>query len=159
MLKSWTAGEIAAAACADRVVWVHALLRHLRGRGVDEVAQPLVAIGGETVVIDSAGTRWELLPFIAGRSTETPTVVQASAAAACLARLHVAAASFGGGLPRRAVPAAVSRRIAAAQRLLASPWTGAEFRESLRSLTPLQQAVGERLAVAATAMAAGGGKR
>jgi Ser/Thr protein kinase RdoA (MazF antagonist) len=158
VLKSWTPGEIASGG-ADRIAWVHSLMRHLRRRGIDEVSEPRVALDGGSAVVDAEGTWWELLPFIPGTATDRPTGAQVTAAASCLARIHLAAESFAAGPRERCVPAALQRRMAAAQRLISSPWTSAEFRGTRQTFTPMQQAVVERLFQAMEVFAAGGGEQ
>jgi Ser/Thr protein kinase RdoA (MazF antagonist) len=108
----------------DHVRWTHALMRHVRGAGVAEVPEVAVTSAGTSVVVDADGDAWELVAFVAGTSTASPTVAQAAAAAACLARIHVAAATLPGAAPSHAVPGALARRIAHAAALLAAPWSG-----------------------------------
>jgi Ser/Thr protein kinase RdoA (MazF antagonist) len=108
----------------EHVGWVHALMRHVRGAGVAEVPEVAVTKAGTSVVVGPEGDAWELVAFVVGASTATPTVAQAAAAAACLARIHVAAATLPGAAPSRAVPGAVTRRIAHAAALRAAPWSG-----------------------------------
>jgi Ser/Thr protein kinase RdoA (MazF antagonist) len=159
VLKSWAAGAAVGGAGGERIAWVHALMRHLRRRGMGEVLEPLTTIEGGTATVDAEGIWWELLPFIPGRPTGAPTAPQAAAAAACLARLHVAAESFSAAPPGRGIPAALQRRIAAARRLIESPWADRAIPNGRGSSTPLQRAVAQRLATAAEIFASERGDR
>ena len=114
--KSWGSSD------HDRIAWVHALARHLRGTGIDEIPQVAALRRGGTFGVDEAGVAWELVGWVEGGAVESPTVAQAAAAAACLARLHRAAAGWP-ACPVRHMPSpAIERRVAQAERLLAQPW-------------------------------------
>ncbi|MFM8735459.1 MAG: phosphotransferase enzyme family protein [Pirellulales bacterium] len=114
-VKSWGPADLA------RISWVHALVQHLGDAGIDEI--PWVATRrGETVVIDDDGIAWELARWIDGVAVESPSLGQAAAATACLARIHVAAAAWPECPVRHQPAAAVRRRLDHAERLLANPW-------------------------------------
>jgi Ser/Thr protein kinase RdoA (MazF antagonist) len=108
----------------EHVGWVHSLMRHVRGAGAAEVPDVAVTSAGASMIVDPDGDAWELVAFVAGASTATPTVAQTAAAATCLARIHLAAATLPGAEPSRAVPGAITRRIAHAAQLLDAPWSG-----------------------------------
>lgn len=109
-------------AARDRVAWAHRLMRQMRSAGCREVPEVFEAGGGDTIVMDAAGRLWEAVRHIDGAATETPSADQAAAAAAALARLHVAAAAWPAAPPRMTPAPAVVRRIEQARRLAASPW-------------------------------------
>lgn len=115
-LKSWGAVE------HDRIAWVHAMMRHLRAGGVDEVPRVATTRDGSTIVVDEFGVSWELTAWVEGVVTEAASETQAVTAAACLARIHRVAATWP-ACPVRDLPAAaVRRRVDHAQRLLDHPW-------------------------------------
>ncbi len=134
-----------AAGAADRIGWSHGLMRHLRAAGIGEVPAVLATPAGGTLVVDASGTAWELVEYVFGKAVDRPSPAQAVAAATCLARTHVAAASLPGTPPRIALPAAVLRRIARAEGLRDSPWSGRSFRETAAPAGELRDAVLERL--------------
>lgn len=107
---------------ADRAAWIHGLARHLGDSGVAEVPVPLALPGGGTIATVADGGLWEMVPFVPGLALDAPTPAQAAAAAAVLARVHVAAGAIPGSPPVVGRPAAVTRRIATARDLLARPW-------------------------------------
>lgn len=147
-----------APAAASRAAWVHGLMQHLTRAGVETVPTLLETPGGETLVTDRQGRVWEAMAFIAGRPTAAPSAVQAEAAAAALARLHHAAATFA---PQAAaVPAGLARRIERAASLLDDPW------EAMRGRLPASAPVGglssrllEPLEAAITAFTRAEGRR
>lgn len=142
----------------DRASAVHALVRHLASRGVAEVPVPVVTPAGETVVTDARGGHWELVPFVDGRATETPTPAQAAAAADALARLHVAAATLP-DMPVRVGPSpGVVRRIAQARALAMRPWRARRGAVTTAACA-FPAAVTARWDRAITLFAAAGGER
>ena len=151
MLKSCAAGA------ADRIGWAHGLMRHLRVAGIREVPVVMATPDGRTLVIDGWGTAWELVEHIAGAATDSPSPAQAVVAASCLARIHLAALSLPGCPPRNAVPTAVLRRIARAERLRDSPWSGRLFREPGASAGGIHVEVVDRLDRAVASFAAADG--
>ncbi|MFM9011463.1 MAG: hypothetical protein ACKON8_11510 [Planctomycetota bacterium] len=56
------------AAAAGRAAWVHTLIHRAGSRGVRELAAPLSTPAGATLVTDTAGGVWELVPFMASRA-------------------------------------------------------------------------------------------
>ncbi|MEX0669373.1 MAG: phosphotransferase [Pirellulales bacterium] len=151
MLKSCAAGA------AERIGWAHELMRHLRAAGIREVPTVMATPDGRTVVSDGRGTAWELVEHIAGAGTDSPSPAQAVVAASCLARIHLAAVSLPGCPPRNAVPTAVLRRIAGAERLRDSPWSGRLFRGPGRSASGIRAEVVDRLNRAVAIFAAADG--
>lgn len=115
VLKSFPAGLP-----PDRAAWVHRLLRHLRAAGIDVIPAPRPTPTGATHVADQQGRLWELVAYLPGRSTASPSAAQVIAAVETLARVHLAAAT----LPLTAgVPASGrERRRDQMLRLLADPW-------------------------------------
>lgn len=110
------------AAARGGVRRVHALMAHLREAGCHEVPDVVPAADGETLVAGRGDVIWEAVRFVPGITTTDPSPDQARAAAAVLARIHVAAARWPLLPPRRAVPACVVRRKEAAGRLATAPW-------------------------------------
>ena len=104
---------------ADRAAWVHRLMFHIRAAGCAAVPMPQRTAAGTTVVADG-GRLWELVEFVFGGPTSTPSPAQATAALQSLARAHLAAASLPGAAPH-AVPG-MAGRIERARALLADPW-------------------------------------
>ena len=139
-----------------KIDWIHGLMRHLRAAGVAEVAEVMVTPGGDTIAVDATGSSWELVRFVAGSATDSPTLTQSQAAVNCLARVHVAAAAMSSAPLHWEVPAAVQRRVEHAQRLLAAPWCG-RLQGAPRELTPLQRAVWDLRDRAAEAFKAAAG--
>jgi len=105
-----------------RIAWVHGLMASLRAAGCHEVPAVVTARSGGTIIEDGNGRAWEAVRFVSGVATDEPSVGQARAAAAAVARLHLAAAAWPAAPPRGAVPAAVTRRIEQAGRMLSEPW-------------------------------------
>ena len=112
-----------AAASREHATFVHDLVRHVRGEGVTQVPEVIPALDGDTVVTDAEGRLWELSFFVPGVAVPCPTPAQAVAAATAMARLHLAAASLPGHLPRLHVSPGVEHRIERSRQLLAQPWT------------------------------------
>ena len=131
-------------------------MRHLRAAGIAEVAEVMMTPGGDTIAVDATGRSWELVRFVAGSATDSPTLPQSQAALNCLARVHVAAAAISSAPLHWEVPAAVQRRVEHAQRLLAAPWCG-PLQGMPRELTPLQRAVWDLRDRAAEAFEAAAG--
>lgn len=105
-----------------RIAWVHGLMASLRAAGCREVPAVVSSRSGGTVVEDGCGRAWEAVRFVSGVATDEPSVRQARAASAAVARLHLAAAAWPAAPPRVAVPPAVTRRIEQAGRMLSEPW-------------------------------------
>lgn len=154
----WVLKSLARETSAERIAWVHGLMRHLRRAGVVEVPAVAVTPSGETTVVDAEGDRWELVAWVRGVAINCPTVPQAAAAGRVLARLHLAAATLPGAEPRRAAAPAISRRIEHARRLLASPWTDGCFAAG-QAATPLQRRLATRLSIASEAFREADGRR
>ena len=111
-----------AAATSAHALWVHRLLRHLRSVGFSQMPELIAAQNGNTLVCDAAGALWELSRFVCGEPVFSPTPLQAAAAAAALARWHVAAACFPGHDPGEQPSSGLRRRIEQAQMLQAVTW-------------------------------------
>lgn len=111
---------------APRATWVHALVAWARNRGVVELPAPLATPGGATLVADSGGGLWELVPFVTGASVERADTRHLRAALEVLARLHAAWCDAPAGPPGRvgglAAPPAVLRRSRQAAALVRDPW-------------------------------------
>jgi homoserine kinase type II len=110
------------ATARPRIAWVHGLMTSLRAAGCLEVPAVVAGRSGGTVIEDGHGRAWEAVRFVPGIATDEPSVGQAKAAAAAVARLHRAAAAWPSAPPRVAVPPAVTRRIEQAGRMLSEPW-------------------------------------
>jgi Ser/Thr protein kinase RdoA (MazF antagonist) len=157
---SWMLKSFAPRTDPGRIAWIHGLMRHLRDAGVGAVPAVAVTPAGHTVVADEEGVAWELVEFVTGAATDTPSAAQAAAAVACLARIHLAAASFpAAAASPSAAPGAVLRRVDHAERLVASPWSGGAFRSPHGTRTEFQAQVAERLARAVAVFAAADGDR
>jgi Ser/Thr protein kinase RdoA (MazF antagonist) len=80
---------------AERLRFIHAVLRHAAARGVDFVPVPLTKKEGETFVAE-AGRLWELTPWLPGVANydQSPRPERLRAAMESLARFHVAVADF-----------------------------------------------------------------
>ena len=164
VIRAWEPGgdggfvlkSFSAATPRAKIEWVHRLMRHLRAAGVAEVAEVMVTPAGDTIAVDATGSSWELVRFVAGSATDSPTLPQSQTALDCLARVHVAAAAMSSAPLRWEMPAAVQRRVEHAQRLLAAPWSG-PLQGMPRVLTPLQRAVWDLRDRAAEAFEAAAG--
>lgn len=121
--SAWVLKSFPPAAGPTRAAWVHGLMRHLRGAGVDEVPVLLEARDGSTFC-HGGDAIWELASFVPGTSTAAPTTAQAVAAARALARIHRAAATLPGEPPRQAPSPALAKRISRVAVLLGDPWAG-----------------------------------
>jgi len=110
------------ASARPRIAWVHQLMTRLRAAGCLEVPAVVAGRSGGTVVEDGDGQAWEAVRFVSGVAFDEPSVDQARAAAATVARLHLAAAGWPAAPPRVGVPPAVTRRIEQAERMLSEPW-------------------------------------
>lgn len=71
----------------------HEFLAHIHQAGFQNVPLPKQTLSGESHVQKQGGI-WELASWLIGNATRAPTLAQAKAAAAALARLHLAGASF-----------------------------------------------------------------
>jgi Ser/Thr protein kinase RdoA (MazF antagonist) len=115
------------AAAAPRATWVHALVARARDRGVVELPAPLATPDGATLVSDSGGGLWELVPFVTGASVESADTRHLRSAVEVLARLHEAwgdaPAGPTGSVGGPAAPPAVLRRSLQAAALVGDPWT------------------------------------
>lgn len=123
--------SFAAATPATQAAWVHDLMRHLRAAGVVTVPRvgairpegvPPTGAGSVSLAVDSSGVLWELIECMPGSPRPAPTIAEAAAALAGLARLHLAAATFPASLPRTEPSPGVARRVEQATRMRASPW-------------------------------------
>jgi Ser/Thr protein kinase RdoA (MazF antagonist) len=150
-----------AAASREHAAFVHQLVRHVRGEGVAQVPEVILALDGHTVVTDADGRLWELSRFMPGVAVPCPTPSQAATAATALARLHVAAASLPGHLPRLQVSPGVERRIERSRQLRAQPWTASRAAWSraarLRMPAEVSTALDARVAAAIEIFAASDG--
>jgi Ser/Thr protein kinase RdoA (MazF antagonist) len=90
-LRSWPPST----ADRERILPIHELLGHVRSRGVDYVAVPLVADHGETLV-SVAGRLWQVEPWLPGAADfwSRPSEARLTAAFGALARFHLAARDF-----------------------------------------------------------------
>ena len=140
----------------DRAAWVHRLMFHIRAAGCAAVPLPQRTAAGPTVVADG-GRLWELVEFVAGGPTATPSPAQATAALQALARAHLAAASLPGTAPH-AVPGMASR-IERARGLLADPWRARRDRLPPPPSDALTRGMHERLDRAITIFDAADGGR
>ena len=136
-----------AATARPRITWVHGLMGHLRESGCREVPAVVAARCGGTIIEAADGSAWEAVRFVSGRATAEPSAAQARAAAATVARLHLAAAAWPIAAGRVGVPPAVTRRIDQASRLRDAAWD--RLADSPLARTPLGDAVAARLATAA----------
>ncbi|MBX3413459.1 MAG: phosphotransferase [Pirellulales bacterium] len=103
-----------------RLDWIHAVLTHAAGRGIDFLPVPLATSRGETIV-ERDGHLWELAPWLPGRSdfAAQPTVERLEAALAALARFHIAVADFPTNAPRIGPAPGIAARLEQASKLAA----------------------------------------
>ena len=95
-----------------RLKWIHAVLKHVDGRGVKLLPIPLATLDGGTFV--SQGERlWELAPWLPGHPVETGDVTAEKVTAAfdALARFHLAAESFTDVQQRSGRPPSIEQRL------------------------------------------------
>ena len=104
----------------ERAAWVHRLMLHLRAAGCSEIPAVAHTAAAATLAPDQSGRVWELVAFVPGGPTSTPTPAQAIAAMEALARVHLAAAALPGPAPD-AGPG-LPRRLDRVRRLIADPW-------------------------------------
>ena len=140
---------------AGRVRFVHAVVRHLRDRGVTEVPMVGLAADGESFVEDGHGQTWELQEFVAGESRPRPTAAEIAAAMGVVARIHLAAATLAENPPDIGPSPGIARRIEQAQGMLARPW--AEVQPGRTADPTLVKLVRPLLNRAAASLEAGGG--
>ncbi len=83
------------AADRQRILALHELLAHVRARGIDYVAVPLVADHGETL-LNVAGRLWQIEPWLPGVADfwSRPNDGRLAEASRALARFHLAAGDF-----------------------------------------------------------------
>ncbi len=117
-LRAWPIGEVDL-----RVRWVHRLMDHARGKGLDFVPAVYRTRQDDTVIV-AAHRVWEMTQWLEGRAdfVENPSPARLEAACEALARLHLAWEDFSG--PAESCPA-VRRRLEVLtdwQRLLTSGW-------------------------------------
>ncbi|MFM8415095.1 MAG: phosphotransferase [Planctomycetota bacterium] len=143
-----------------RARFVHALVRHLRRRGVAEVPAVLDPPAGESFLADREGRLWELQAFVAGQPVTAPSLRQVGSALEVLARLHAAAAEMPENPPDTGPSPGIARRVEQARAWLASPWH--RLRDAAASSTaggPLARLVAERLGAACDRLRAADGER
>lgn len=152
--------EFAADTTPARAAWIHGLARHLRAAGIAEAPEVMATPDGRTAVSDHRGRLWELVRFVAGTATATPTAGQAAAALDALARLHRAAALLPGAPVPQGPSPGLGHRIERARRLQADSWRSLQGRCGLQSGAPvLAAALRERLDAAVAVFAAADGDR
>lgn len=105
-----------------RIRFVHALMRHLRSRGIAEVPAVLDARNGESFFEDIDGRAWEMQAFMPGTATLAPSRQQVAAAVRLLSRVHAATASWPENPPDRGPSPGLERRISQARAWLDRPW-------------------------------------
>ncbi|MAG93027.1 MAG: hypothetical protein CMJ48_04690 [Planctomycetaceae bacterium] len=90
-LRAWPAGGMG----VERIRGLHRLLAHVVAEGVTQVAAPVGASDGRTL-IDVDGTLWQLEPWMPGVADycDEPSEVRLREAMTVLARWHLAAARF-----------------------------------------------------------------
>jgi len=114
------------AAAEPQARWVHALVARARRRGGGGVPAPLATPGGATLVADSGGGLWELVPLVSGASVTQADPWHLRAAMEVLARLHAAWSDEPGPTmtvrPAAPIPAMV-RRVRQATTLVRHPWS------------------------------------
>jgi homoserine kinase type II len=95
---------------AERLAFIHAVLRHAAARGMTILPVPIPTMRGETFV-RHAGRLWELAPWLPGTADydRSPSREKLRAAMAALATFHVAVADFPIAAPRFSAPAVVHR--------------------------------------------------
>ncbi|MEI6255163.1 MAG: aminoglycoside phosphotransferase family protein [Planctomycetota bacterium] len=111
-----------ASASVEHALWVHHLVRHLRAEGMREVPEVMDPLVGDTVVADASGGLWELTRLMPGVAVPRPTPLQAAAAAARLARFHLAASRLPADPSCEGFSPGLKRRIAQARDLRDLPW-------------------------------------
>jgi homoserine kinase type II len=109
-------------ASREHAGFVHDLVRHVRTEYGTPLAELIVALDGDTIVIDADGRLWELSRFMPGVAVPCPTPSQAAAAATALAQLHLAAARLVTHPPRQDFSPGLALRIGRARELLTRPW-------------------------------------
>ncbi len=117
ILKSFAPGTSAA-----RIRFVHAVMRHLREQGIDEVPAVQDTFAGDSFAIDGDGQAWELQGFMPGMSRSRPTAAAVAAAAAFLGGVHAVAATMPENPPDVGPSPGLVRRIGQARSWLERPW-------------------------------------
>ena len=143
----------------ERARWVQRFVAHLRAAGCAVVPEVIATRDRIGIVEDDAGRLWEVMRSMPGEPVPAPTVMQAQAAARCLAEIHAAAAGMPGEAPRAGVPAAFSRRHAQARHLLESPWRELLSAKSGRPAAAVAARLGERFHACVAAFDSCGAER
>lgn len=115
---------------AERLHFIHAVLRHVSGAGFALVPCPRLARSGESFVQES-GYLWELTPWMPGAADyrQEPSAERLAAALTALAEFHQAAATFPVSGDRGPSPGiAVRRRLLAEWRAGQAERLGAAVR-------------------------------
>jgi Ser/Thr protein kinase RdoA (MazF antagonist) len=155
VLKSFAPG-----ASPGRIRFVHALMRHLRDRGVEQVPAVLNDAAGESFVVDGEGRSWELLEFMPGEPSEQPGPEAVAEAVRLLGKVHAAAATMPENPPDHGPSPGMSRRISQARAWLAMPWRPLlERPDTEAGVRSLLAEVRLRVARAADSVAAADGRR
>lgn len=142
-----------------RARFVHALMRHLRERGVTEVPTLLEAPDGASFRADCEGRLWELQSFVAGQPLTNPSLQQVGVALAALARLHAAAARMPENPPDSGPSPGIVRRIEQARAWLARPWHVLRDAADGAVAGPLTTLIRQRLLAADELLETAGGGR
>ncbi len=90
-LRGWQSGELP----LQRILGLHALMRHIFERGVNQVSVPVKSEEGSTL-IEARDRLWQLEPWMPGDSDfwKNPREELLRSAMRCLAAWHTAAATF-----------------------------------------------------------------
>jgi homoserine kinase type II len=119
----------------ERLGWIHDVLYHAAGRGIEFVPAPIRTKRGKSFVLDD-GYLWELAPWMPGIADyeASPSVEKLQTALVALATFHRAVEGFPTGASQRAVGApAIVRRLERLRNL-----SGGETGELSQSLGNVQ---------------------
>jgi len=143
----------------ERAEAIHRLMATARRAGVGAVPANLTLAATDdrppaSIAVDGAGRCWEISEWRPGHPVAAPSPRQATAALETLARIHVALRNGGGSAEARyGPPPAWRRRVEVLRAVIERGWD-----EPIEgALTPLQAAVAERRAAAATILRRRGG--
>lgn len=142
-----------------RARFVHALMHHLRRRGLEVVPGVMEAPSGASFLADRSGTLWELQSFVAGEPAASPSSGQVRSALRVLSRLHALAAEMPENPPDVGPSPGIARRIEQARGWLARPWPALRTAADAAADRPLARLAGERLGTACDLLRAAEGQR
>ena len=120
---AWALKQFPAACDAERAVWLHRVIRHLRAAPLRWIPEVASGAGG-SVWRDGSGGLWEMLSWMPGQPQAAPSGETQQVMIEAVGALHTRAASLAHTPAGMRVSQAVGDRLEQCRRLLRDPWDG-----------------------------------